>query len=195
PGVHLAGHDALAHVLGLVGRLLLVDAFLGLAELPGNVLTADVFDARRGSDLHGDLARERREVVVLGHEVRVAVDLDQHADLRSGVNVGLDRSLGGRALAEILDLLALPDAQDLDRLLDVALRLGERLLAIHHAGARAVAQRLDVLRRDLRRAHDALASALLSSVSWGAAGASSAGAGASSLGASAASGPFPAAPA
>jgi hypothetical protein len=35
------------------------------------------------------------------------------------VHVGLDGALGGQALAAVLDALALLDAQDLDRLVDV----------------------------------------------------------------------------
>ncbi len=108
PRVELAGDDFLAHVLGLVGRLLLVDPRLGVALLGGNVLAADVFDGRGCGDLHRDVAREADEVLVRGHEVGVAVDLDQHSHLGAGVNVGLDGALGGDALAEVLDLLALP---------------------------------------------------------------------------------------
>ncbi len=66
--------------------------------------------------MHGDVAREADEVLVAGDEVGVAVDLDEHPDLGVLVHVGLDRALGGDALAEILDLLALLDPQELDRL-------------------------------------------------------------------------------
>src|SRR5580704_4338643 len=48
PRVELAGDDPLAHVLGLVGRLLLVDAGLGVAPLGGHLLAADVGDGRGG---------------------------------------------------------------------------------------------------------------------------------------------------
>ena len=47
-------------------------------------------------DLQRDIAGEGDEVLVLGDEVGLAVDLDQHADLAVGVDVGLDRALGGR---------------------------------------------------------------------------------------------------
>ncbi len=96
---------------------------------------------------------KRDEVLVRGDEVGVAVDLDQHADLRARVDVGLHGALGGDALAEVLDLLALLHAQDLDRLLDVAGGLGERLLAVHHPRARALAQGLHVFCCDLDGAH------------------------------------------
>src|ERR1019366_3182703 len=48
PRVQLAGHDPLAHVLGLVGRLLLIDAGLGLAGIGGDVLPVYVPPSRRG---------------------------------------------------------------------------------------------------------------------------------------------------
>src|SRR6185437_3288613 len=153
PGVELAGDDFLAHVLGLVGGFLLVDLGLCGAHVLGDVIAADVGDGRGGGDLQGDVARELDEVLVVGDEVGVAVDLDQHADARAGVDVGLHGALGGLALAEILDLLALLHAQDLDRPVDVALGLGEGFLAVHHARAGALAQRLDVLGCDLGRAH------------------------------------------
>src|SRR5450759_1186718 len=146
PGVQLALDDPLAHVLRLVGRLLLVDPRLCGAELLRHLLARHEPHGRRGGELHRHVAGEADEVLVVGDEVGVAVDLDQHADLRARVDVGLDRALGRRPLAEILDLLALPDPQDLDRLLDVARGLGEGLLAGHHPRARAVAQGLHVLR-------------------------------------------------
>ena len=79
---------------------------------------------------------------VAGDEVRVAVDLDEHADLGVGVDVGLDGALGGLATAELERLVAEAHAQQLDGLLDVAVGLAERLLAVHHARARAVAELL-----------------------------------------------------
>ena len=41
------------------------------------------------------------EVVVAGDEVGLAVDLDEHADLAVGVDVGCDDALGGLALAAL----------------------------------------------------------------------------------------------
>src|SRR5580693_2025316 len=168
PRVELARDDFLAHVLRPVGRLLLVDARLGVALVLRDVLAADVLHRRRGRDLYRHLVGEAHEVVVLGDEVGVAVDLDQHAHLRARVHVRLHRALRGRALAQILDFLALLHAQDLDRLLDVSLRLRQRLLAVHHPRARALAQRLHVFCADLHGAHDALASVFVSSLFAGA---------------------------
>ena len=146
----------------------------------GDLLAADPA-RRRGRDVRRDVARERDEVVVARDEVGLAVDLDDRADLRVVVDVGLDRPLGGDALAAVLDALALLDAQQLDRLLDVAVGLGQRALAVHHAGARAVAQRLDVGGRDV--SHRWPPARLLGS---GAAGAAASGSAAGSSGAAAA---------
>src|SRR6266550_1201808 len=159
PGIELAQDDALAHVLGLVGRFLLIDSGLRVAHILGHVLAADIPQAGRGRDLHRHVAREGDEVLVLGHEVGVAVDLHENPDLGAGVDVGLHRPLGCRALAEVLDLLSLLYAQDLDRLLDVAAGLGERLLAVHHSGSGALAQGLHVLGSDHHLAHDSPPSA------------------------------------
>ena len=91
-----------------------------------------------------DVTRERDEVVVAGDEVGVAVDLDEHAGLAVGVDVGLDGALGGLAAAHLEGLVAELHAQQLDGGVDVAVRLGERRLAVHHPGARPVAQLLDL---------------------------------------------------
>src|ERR671936_2647130 len=73
PGLQLALGDAAADVLGLVRRLLLEDPELGLPGLLGDVLLGHVAGERRGGDVQRDLAGEGHEVLVAGHEVRVAV--------------------------------------------------------------------------------------------------------------------------
>src|SRR6185437_8715333 len=162
PGVELAGHDLLTHVLGLLGGFLLVDACLGIACLAGDVLAGDIGHGRRCGDLHGHIAGEADEVLVGGDEVGIAIDLDQDPHLGARVDIGLDGALGGGALPEILDLLALLQAQDLDRLLDVVLAFGKRLLAIHHARASSVAQGLHVLGGDVGGAHEEVSSEVAS---------------------------------
>src|SRR3954451_3722420 len=149
PLAQLALGDLGSHVLGLVGCLLLVDAQLGLLGLLGHVPLGHV-QRRRGGYVQRHVARELLEVLVAGHEVGLAVDLDEHADLARGVYVALDHALRRRALAA-LGRLGLPlHAQDLDGLVDVPAGLLEGLLAVHHAGARAVAQGLDVTGGDSR---------------------------------------------
>ena len=40
-----------------------------------------------GGDVHGDVVHQALEVVGAGHEIALAVDLHQHADLASGMDV------------------------------------------------------------------------------------------------------------
>ena len=91
----------------------------------------------------GDLLRGFLEQGGLGHEVGLAVQLDQHArvgtvELRG--DQAVSRGAGG-PLARVLDAL---DAEQLDRVLEVALGLAERVLAIHHAGPGLVPEPLDI---------------------------------------------------
>ena len=92
PLVELAGDDPLAHVLGPVGGLLGRDPLLALAVLGRDVLLADG-ERRRGRDVQRQVARELDELLVARHEVGLAVDLDQHADLVAGVDVALHDAL------------------------------------------------------------------------------------------------------
>src|SRR3712207_7387968 len=50
-----------------------------------------------------DVARERDEVLVAGHEVGVAVDLDEHTGAAVGVDVGLDGALARLAASQLAD--------------------------------------------------------------------------------------------
>src|SRR3954453_19679187 len=144
PLLELALGGALARVLGDVGHLAGGDAQLLVAVLLGDLVLGDVERAGRG-DVQRDVLGERDEVVVARDEVGVAVDLEQHADLAVGVDVGLHGALGGLAAGELRRATEPLDTQQLDRLVDVAAGLGERPLAIHHPRACAVAQGLDVL--------------------------------------------------
>src|SRR5438067_3340183 len=155
--------DPAADVLGLALGLglLLVHAHLGVFGLLRDLVLGDVLDAGHARDVQRDVLRERDEVLVARHEVRVAVDLDEHADLAVGVDVGLDRALARLAAGELADLAAHLHAQDLDGLLHVAAGLLEGTLAVHHAGARLLTQRLDVRGGDRGGAHASVSS-------WGA---------------------------
>src|SRR3954454_18352498 len=135
PRLELALGDLRADVLGLVGPLLLEDPQLGVLGLLRDLVLGDVLRRRGGGDVHRDLAGERLEVLVAGHEVGVAVDLDEHADLAVGVDVGGDRALGGLAAAHLERLVAQPHAQQLGGGVDVAVGLGQGVLALHHARA------------------------------------------------------------
>ena len=111
-----------------------------------------------GTDLVGqrdDLVGEGLEVGVLGHEVGLAEQLDQRAALRGDQAV-----LGGALGATLGGLGRTGDAQDLDGGVEVAVGLGEGLLALHHPGGGEVAELLDVRGGD--RSHG------LSFLRWGA---------------------------
>src|SRR5216683_487111 len=101
-------------------------------------------------DLKGYLARQLPEILALGDEVRLAVHLDQHPDLRReirsrAVKVSLDHALAGRAAGPLGRLGDALFAQYRVRLFEVCVGLLERVLAVHHAGARHLAELLDEL--------------------------------------------------
>src|SRR5262249_30469406 len=102
-------------------------------------------------DVEGDVADELLEVLVARDEVRLAVDLHQHADLAAGMDVARHRALGRGATASLGGLRLALHAQDLDGLLHIAALLGQGGLAIHHPRAGAVAQGLYILRTDVGR--------------------------------------------
>src|SRR5712664_1850053 len=139
--VQLAGDDLLQHRLrlALLEQLRAVDALLLREDALGNVFTAQPARIAPG-DLHGDVLHQRLELLVAGREVRLAVDLDQHADLAAQVDVRPHRALCGAAagLLPRRGQALLP--QPGDRLLDVAARLQQGLLAVHHPRAGLLAQ-------------------------------------------------------
>jgi hypothetical protein len=90
-------------------------------------------------DRHGKVA----EVVALGDEVGLAVDLDHRHTAAVGGLGDLDGSLGGHLAGALAGLGQAALAHQLDRGLDVATGLDQRLLALHHAGAGALTQLLD----------------------------------------------------
>ncbi len=85
-----------------------------------------------------DLIGERLELVVLRDEVGLGVQLDQRTVL------GGDQALGRRPLGTLADILGALDAQHLDGLVEIAVALGERVLAVEHAGAGQLPKSLDV---------------------------------------------------
>src|SRR3954447_9397752 len=147
PLADLALRGLLARVLGDVGHLAGGDAQLLGAGVLGDLLLGHV-QRLRGGDVQRDVPGERDEVLVARDEVGVAVDLDEDADLAVGVDVGLHRALGGLAAGELGGAGDALLAQPGHGRVDVAAGLGQRLLAVHHARAGAVAQGLDVLRGD-----------------------------------------------
>ncbi len=98
----------------------------------------------RGGDVRGDGVGGGDELLALGDEVRLALQLDEDAGGLVVGDTGDDRAVRGGAALALGDALLALDAQDLDGLVDVAVGLVQRLLAVHHAGAGELAELLDV---------------------------------------------------
>ena len=87
-------------------------------------------------------------MLLVSDEVGLGVDLDRRAPpARDG---DADKALGGGASGLLGGGRKPLGAQPVDRGFHVAAGLAERLLAVHHPGARAVAQLLDGGSGDLR---------------------------------------------
>src|SRR5690606_13184259 len=139
-GVHAgdaADLDVLAD-LGDQGGAGLLDGLAG-----GQLGVLERFDvgAFNGEGSLGDGGGELDEVVVLGHEVGFGVHFHQHG-LAAGLGGG-HAAFGGDAAGLLVGLGQAGLAQRLGGGVDVAVGFGERLLALHHAGAGALAQLLD----------------------------------------------------
>src|SRR6478672_7593296 len=135
------GDDLLALEAGDPADLdLLADGRVGLVEqlLDGPAVPERALEERvgvggtGGHGLREDLVGEGDELLTLGDEVRLAVDLDQRADAVAGL--GGHEAVGGRAALTLRDALEALDAQDLDGLGAVAVGLVEGLLDVHHSG-------------------------------------------------------------
>src|SRR5690606_37184367 len=100
----------------------------------------DIGNAAGERDL-GHVADEALELFVLGDEVGFAVDFDHRA--AGSVGGDTDQTFGGDAAGLLGSGGEALGAQPVDRRFNVAAILGQRLLAVHHAGAGAVAQFLD----------------------------------------------------
>ena len=104
-------------------------------------------------DLGEHVPHQLLEVGRARDEVRFAVDLGEDAGrVIGGDRVG-DQPFAGRAARLLRGARQAALAQDRVRLLEVAVRLGERVLALHHARARLIAQLLHHVGRDRRGRH------------------------------------------
>ena len=92
-----------------------------------------------GDDLLGDAGDHLLELGGVGHEVGLAVDLDDGAGAALVADIAAHDALGGDAALLLGGLGQALFAQIVDGLFDVAVALGQRLLAIHHAAAGAAA--------------------------------------------------------
>ena len=94
----------------------------------------------------GHALDEVHELLVLGDEIGLGVDLDHHAHaVHDG---GVSHTLGGDAAGLLLRGGQALLTQILDSLVHVAVGLGERLFAVHHAHAGHLAQGLYVFRSE-----------------------------------------------
>src|SRR5699024_4872173 len=125
-----------------------------------------------------DRVGERAELLVLRDEVRLAGELD---DGRLAVRLGRgDETFRRGAVGALGVALRTLQAEDLNGLLQVAVRLLKGLLGVDHAGAELLTQRLDVGDADVCHVWLSLAvggdySAAGASAAFSSAGASSAG--------------------
>src|SRR5512132_3289177 len=150
--LQLALDDLGDHVVGLahLPGLRLEDASLGRELVRGDLVAADVLGRRGARDVERQVPGELLELVRVGDEVRLAVDLHHRADGVVEVDVGLDEPLVRRAIRPARRQREPLRPQDLLCLVEIAVRLRKRLLALHHAGAGAITELLHQLRVDLR---------------------------------------------
>ena len=88
-GLELPAHDLLDHLLWLAGvlRLLRVDRRLFVDDLLRDLVAGRPRGVREG-DVHRNVFRQPLEPLGLRHEVRLAVQLDENAELRRVVRIG-----------------------------------------------------------------------------------------------------------
>ena len=125
--------------LPVARRLLAVDFALLGQHFGRDFFAPQIARIDRG-DVHGDVVAELLEGIGAGHEVGLAIDFHDHADLSAGVNVVADQAFAGLAL-RLLGRGGLAFfAQDVDGLFDVAVGFHQRRAAIGEARAGAFAQ-------------------------------------------------------
>ncbi len=139
-----------AKPLDAAQRHVLADRGDGVGDRLGDRAAAHVMRAEHRPDVdvgrvierdRDDAAHQSLEVVVAGDEIGLGIDLDDDADIV--LDRDADEAVGGDAPALLGGLGEALLAQPVDGGLDVAARLGQRVLAIHHARAGLLAQILD----------------------------------------------------
>src|SRR5690606_10893753 len=141
--LHLAVDDLVPHRLGLplVLHLLTIDGALTLDHVRRHIGLVDG-DRRHRGNVHGKLTAPLDQLLVARNEVGLTVHLDHDADLVVRVQVHPDHALARLTLGPLGCLRRTACTQHVDRRLHVAVRFLERLLALHHPGARALAKLL-----------------------------------------------------
>src|ERR1035437_5266426 len=140
---HLAIYDLLYHRGRLAGGggLRAEDILLAVEIGRGHVLGLHIARVA-GRDVHRDVLEQLLEVLGAGHEVALAIQFEQYADLAAGVNIGAHRALVGRAGGLLLRRGHAPLAQHHKGILDISLGLLQRLQAVAHRRAGLLAQLL-----------------------------------------------------
>ncbi|CAM5707032.1 hypothetical protein SBADM41S_07340 [Streptomyces badius] len=137
--VHVHGDERAGELREAVQDDLLAEVGVGLVDVRLDGLAGlDLGGEQRvdvgrggGGDVRGERVGDVLELVTLGDEVRLALQLEEDAGRLVLGDEGDDGTvLGGTAFALGDALLAL-DAERLDGLVDVAVGLVERLLAVH----------------------------------------------------------------
>ena len=126
-------------------RLLAIDFALAVEHFLRHFLAPQETRIERG-DVHGHVVAETLKILGARHEIALAIDLDEHADLAARVNVAGDEPLGRGPLRFLRRGSLSLFAQDVDGLLDIAAGFDQRRAAIRKARAGAVAQLLHELR-------------------------------------------------
>src|SRR5215217_1405593 len=150
PLLHATLDDPARNLLGLahLGYLLFYYPLLLLDLLCRDVLRRDGQRLRlRRGHLQRDVVRELPELGRPGHEIGLAVDLDEHPDPPVEVDVGVDEPLGRLARA-LLGRQGLPPlAEHPPGTVEVAAGLLQRVLDVHHARRGLLAELLYLLYR------------------------------------------------
>ena len=95
-----------------------------------------------------DVFRKRTELVVAGDKIRLAVDLDHHADFAADVNIALDEAFLGDAVSLLGGRRRAFFAQQRDGFLDVTVGFNQGAFAVHETRTCVGAQLIDHLGRD-----------------------------------------------
>src|SRR5207253_9053064 len=166
--LQLALDDFIDHLGGLllVGQLAAIDLALLLDHVARDVLPRDIRRVRR-RDLHPEILHQLLKGVRARHEVGLAVDLDQNAQLAAVMDVRPDGALAGLPVRSFARLGQPLLAEELDGSLQILLARLERFLAVHHAGASPIAELFHQLRA---RSHAQASASAISAPSAAASG-------------------------
>ena len=111
----------------------LINFALGFNQRSGHVVPTDVEGMRR-RNMQGDVLYESAEILVLGHEIGLAIYFHQHPHFPLQMNVGSDDSFFGRARGFFSRTGDAFRAEHRFRLFQITSRFCEGAFAIHHAG-------------------------------------------------------------